>query len=552
MTGSAWNLAQNILMAFGGLGLFLFGLKTMSDGLKNIAGNRMKTLIEKASSNKFLAFLFGMLVTAVTQSSTATSIMAIGFVNAGLMKLNQFAGIIIGAGVGTTFTAFLFSFRIDSFAPIFIIFGITLYLFFKKRRAKNLGFIILGVGILFYGLSVMGDHLYQFSQAEGFQRALLAFENPMLALLVGLLLTAIIQSSTATIGIIISMYLSGVELSFSTAAFLVLGANIGTCSTALLSSLAAGIESKRAALIHAAYKFIAGSSCAVIIFIFPGILTWFQSVWQDSSMQVAMFHTLYNLVAAGVMIFFTKQLVALVYIILPKKQSESTSRQLLHIIEKKEQTPDVIFAQSHGEICRMGQIALNNLHLALEAFFERNYEKSAKVMEIEETIDYLRSEITAYLMRVKSAELTAGDIEKLGAFLYIVYDIERLGDHAENIAEYAVGEDSHKDNLSHEALFELDTMSKVMTEAIALALESFENRDAGLFMRVEELEQLVDDLCKKALDGQIARLNAKKCDPRSSVVFTNMVSDIERCSDHAVNIAAGVKGGKAQRPKVLI
>ena len=540
MTVSTWDFIQNVFMALGGLGLFLFGLKTMSDGLKNIAGSRMKTLIERASSNKFLAFVFGMLVTAVTQSSTATSIMAIGFVNAGLMKLNQFAGIVIGAGVGTTFTAFLFSFRFDAIAPILIVFGISMHLFFSKVKVKNLGFIILGIGILFFGLSMMRAHLYIFSQMEGFQRALAAFENPLPALLVGLLLTAIIQSSTATIGIIISMYLSGVGLSFPTAAFLVLGANIGTRSTALLSSLAAGTESKRAALIHATYKFIAGTSCAVIILVFPGILTWFQHTWQDGALQVAMFHTLYNLVAAGIMIFFTKQLAAFVYILIPKKQKESTSRQLMHIIENKEQKPEVIFAQSHDEICRMGQIALNNLQLALEAFFERNYEKAAKVMEVEETINYLRTEITAYLTRVKSAALTTEDIEKLGAFLFIAYDIERLGDHAENIAEYAVGEDSHKDNMSDEALNDLDTISKAMMDTITLALKSFENLDGSSLAQVDELEQRVDDLCKKTLDGHIARLNSKKCDPRSSVVFTNMVSDIERCSDHAVNIAARV------------
>jgi phosphate:Na+ symporter len=337
------------------------------------------------------------------------------------------------------------------------------------------------------------------------------------------------------------MYLGGVDLSFPTAAFLILGANIGTCSTALLSSLAAGTESKRAALIHVTYKLIAGTSFAVIILVFPGILIWFQNTWQDSSMQVAMFNTLYNLVAAGVMIFFTKQLVAFVHIILPKKQKESTSRQLMHIVENKDQKPETIFAQSHSEICRMGQIALNNLHLALEAFFERNYEKAAKVMEVEKTIDYLRTEITAYLTRVKSATLTTEDIEKIGAFLFIAYDIERLGDHAENIAEYAVGEDSHKDNMSDEALSDLDTVSNAMIDSVTLALKSFENLDGSSLALVDELEQRVDDLCKKTLDRHVARLNAKKCDPRSSVVFANMISDLERCSDHAVNIAARVR-----------
>jgi len=537
MEMTTWDFFQNVFLALGGLGLFLLGLKMMSDGLKNITGSRMRSIIGKATANRFLGFLFGMTVTAITQSSTATSVMAIGFVNAGLMKLAQFASIIIGASVGTTFTAFFFNFRIDPIAPLLIFIGTVMNLLFNKKKVKNIGFITLGIGILFFGLTTMGIPLRAFSQLDGFQRMLLTFENPFLALLTGLLFTAVIQSSTATIGIIIVMFLGGVDLCFGTVAFLVLGANIGTCSTALLSSIATGRESKRAALIHTSYKVITGGAFAVLILIFPGILSWFQETWQDGAFQIAMFHTLYNLAAAGVMIFFTKQLVKLVYFIIPKQSSDDNARRLEYLEENKERTPEIVFMQAHSEMHRMGKIALRNLKLTLEAFFEKNVEKANKVIELEETIDYLRNEISAYLMSVKSSELTAVNVEKLGSMLHIVTDIERLGDHAENIAEYIVCEKDHRVYLSNEALDELREISEAMMETLMLALNIFELHDSSRLTQLEALEQKVDDLCEKYIANHLVRLADEKCDPRCSVVFANMISDLERCSDHALNIA---------------
>jgi len=537
MEMTTWDFVQNVFLALGGLGLFLLGLKTMSDGLKDIAGSRMRTIIGKATANRFLGFLFGTAVTAVTQSSTATSVMAIGFVNAGLMKLAQYASIIIGASVGTTFTAFFFNFRIDPIAPLLIFIGIALHLFFGKKNIKNIGIIILGIGILFFGLTIMGIPLGEFSQLDGFQQILYAFQNPILALITGLLFTAVIQSSTATIGIIIVMYLGGIDMSFSTAAFLVLGANIGTCSTALLSSLAASREAKRAALIHASYKIITGGTCALLLLIFPVILTWFQGAWQEPALQIAMFHTIYNVSAAGIMIFFTKQLVKLVYFIIPKRSADDSARQLVYLDENETLTPEIVFSQARGEMLRMGRIALKNLKLSLEAFFEKDIEKANSVIEVEDTIDFLRDEITAYLMSVQSTELTTEHVDQLGSMLHIVTDIERLGDHAENIAEYIISEKNHRIYLSNVALDELYEISVAMRETLDIALDIFEVPDSAHLPKVEALEQKVDDLCEKYLSTHITRITEGTCDPRSSVVFTNMISDLERCSDHALNIA---------------
>ena len=543
MEMNAWDFVTNIFLALGGLGLFLLGLKTMSDGLKDIAGSRMRSIIGKATANRFLGFLFGSVVTVVTQSSTATSVMAIGFVNAGLMNLMQFASIIIGASVGTTVTAHFFNFRIDPIAPLLIFIGIALHIFFSKKNIKSLGLIILGIGILFFGLATMGIPLREFSQMDGFAQVLHAFENPVLALITGILFTAIVQSSTATIAIIVVMYLGGVDMSFATAAFLVLGANIGTCSTALLSSLAAGRESKRAALIHASYKIITGGACTLLLLMFPAILVWFQNTWQEGAVQIAMFHTIYNVGAALIMIFFTKQLVRLVYFIIPKRSSDDNERKLIYLDENKERTPEIVFAQAQDEMLRMGRMVLKSLKLSLEAFFERDIEKASRVIEIEDTIDFLRNEITDYLTGVQSTELTSKNVEQLGSMLHIVTDMERLGDHAENIAEYIMGERTCRTYLSNTALDELYEISVAMRETLDMALDAFETKDTALLPKVEQLEQKVDDLCDTYLASHIARLTQESCDPRSSVVYTSMISDLERCSDHALNIAEKTFGG---------
>ena len=549
MEMTMWDSVTSVFLALGGLGLFLLGLKTMSDGLKDIAGSRMRSVIGKATSNKFLGLLFGAVVTAITQSSTATSVMAIGFVNAGLMNLVQFASIIIGASVGSTLTAIFFNFGVDPVAPLLIFLGIALHIFFSRKNVKSTGLIILGIGILFFGLTTMSVPLREFSQMDGFAQILRVFESPVLALITGILFTAIIQSSAATIGIIIVMYLGGIDMSFSTAAFLVLGANIGTCSTALLSSLAAGRESKRAALIHVSYKLITGGVCALLLLIFPAVLVWFQSTWQDGAMQITMFHVIYNIGAATIMIFFTKQLVRLVHFIIPKQPSEDNEKKLIYLEENKERAPEVVFTQAENEMLRMGRIVQKNLRLSLEAFFERDLDKANKVIEIEATIDFLRNEITEYLTGVQSTNITPENLEQLGSMLHIVTDIERLGDHAENIAEYIVGERTCRAYLSNSALDELYEISLSVRETLDIALDTFEEKDITLLSKVELLEQKVDDLCDKYLTNHIDRLSEESCDPRSSVVYTGMISDLERCSDHALNIAEKTFGSKLKNPK---
>ena len=468
---STWEFTQQIFLAVGGLSLFLFGLKMMSDGLKNIAGSRLRTIIGKATSNRFLGFFVGLMVTALIQSSTATSVMAIGFINAGLMKLSQFVGIIIGANLGSTSTAFLISFKIDPFAPLLIFFGIVLYLFFKKKKARDIGFFIAGLGTLFFGLSTMSSPLAGFSQMEGFQKVLAAFENPMLALLAGLVFTAVIQSSAATIGIIIAMFHGGVNMAFDTAVFLVLGSNVGTCSTALLSSLAASRESKRAALTHLVYNVITCAVFGSIVAIFPGILAWFQRTWHEGARQIVMFHVLYNAAAAAAMLFFTRQLTKLIYLLIPRRAEENRDESLVYLGSDRVQTPETTFMQAHSEINRMGKMAYDNLQLALEAFYKREAKIAAAVSDTEDTIDYLKKEITGYLMGIQSTELSSVDIERLGHYLQVLTDIERVGDHAMNIAEHAFIEDNYRIYISLEGFEGILKLGDYVLEVLNISLK---------------------------------------------------------------------------------
>ena len=544
MAADTWEFIQKIFLIAGGLGLFLYGMKIMSDGLENIAGDRMRQILEKATSNRFFGVITGTAVTMIIQSSSATTVMVVGFVNANLMSLSQAIGVIMGANIGTTITAQMISFRIDAIAPLIIFVGLVLFLAVKKRTVKNTGYILLGFGILFFGISVMGGQLKEFAGQPGFQTMLTAFDNPMLAMLVGMVFTAIIQSSSATTGIVVALYLSGVSLPFGTAAFLVLGSNIGTCITALLASLTANRESKRAALAHILFNVFGCIIVGSLITIFPGILSWIQSLTPgDGARQIANFHTLFNVATAVLLIGFIRQLNALVHKIIPEKLHESVNtKRLIYLDLNIMQTPAIAVTQAHRELCRMGRMAGDNLQRSLDAFYEKDSDKAAKVLEIEDTINFLNHQITVWLVKMRGLDLSEADIERLGMMLHTVSDIERIGDHAENIAEYALMEEHDRVKLSQAAMDALHTLSEAAMAVLTLALDIFESRDESCLSKVAPLEDRVDNLSKEYVEQHIQRLKDAVCDPKSGVVFTDMVSDLERCADHATNIAYSILG----------
>ncbi|MDR0469947.1 MAG: Na/Pi cotransporter family protein [Peptococcaceae bacterium] len=540
-----WDLIFKVFLIFGGLGLFLFGMKIMSDGLENMAGDRLRSILEKATAHRFFGIIVGTVVTCIIQSSSATTVMVVGFVNASMLTLTQAISIIMGANIGTTITAQIISFKIDPIAPLCIFAGLVMHMFFKKRNTKNTGYILLGFGILFFGISTMGAPLKEFSKLDWFQSMLLTFQHPFLSLLAGIIFTAIIQSSSATTGIIVALYLGGVNLPFQTAAYLVLGSNIGTCITAMLASIAASRESKRAALAHVLFNVIGCIIFGTLIMAFPGILTWIQVTWKDGARQVAMFHTLFNVSTVVVLVGFIKQLAMLVHKVIPEIESENAAtKKLVFLGSSIMQIPAIAVTQAQRELDRMGAMALENLQLALETFFTGDTSKTATVLEVEDTIDYLNHNITTWLVRIRGLKLSDVDMEKLGTMLHTVSDIERIGDHAENIVEYAMFEEKYGTKISQAAMDELRELSDATVETIKLALKTFKDRDASLLHVIDKLEQKVDDMSITCVENHIQRLQDEVCDPRGGVMFTDMVTDLERCADHANNIAYSILGNQ--------
>jgi len=535
---------ESIMIVAGGLGLFLFGMRIMSNGLETIAGNRLQGILQAATSNRFLAVIVGIIATIALNSSTASTVMTVSFVNSGLMNLTQAIGIIMGANLGTTLSAQLVAFRIDAYAPIFIFVGIILYVFFKKKSIKNIGYVILGFGILFFGITTMGGPLRALGGTPEFSQMLVAFQNPLLALLAGFAFTAAVQSSTAATGILVAMYISGVPIPFETGAFIILGTNIGTSITTLIASIPANRASKRAALFHITFDIIGSTVFGTLIFIAPGILGWFQSTWAEPARQIAMFHTLYNTATLLLLLPFATYLAKLMERVVPVVQSEivdsTYEKRLLHLDTKLIKSPSMAVFNAQLEICRMSKVANDNLALALDAFYERDLDKAKKVFDNEGIVNYLYQEIASKLVWVNNMKLSNAEAEKIGKMFGILSDIERIGDHAENIAEYIIEAEESGVHFSDSAIEELKTLGGTTVKLANEALYAFEHQDTSRLPQIKVLEEKVDNLTKKSAQNHIGRLKAGDCDPKSAVVFTDMIIDLERCGDHANNIAFSI------------
>jgi len=535
-----------IFLVAGGLGLFLFGMKIMSNGLALVAGDRLQSILQKATSNRFLAIFVGIFATIAINSSTAVTIMTVSFVNSGLMTLSQAIGIIMGANVGTTFSAQLIAFRVDTFAPLFIFVGIVMHMFFKKRSIKNIGYVILGFGVLFFGISVMGTPLRGLAHEPSFNALLTAFQNPVLALLAGFVFTAIVQSSTATTGLLVTMHLSGVPISFETSAFIILGTNIGTSITTVIASIPASRDSKRAALFHIMFDVIGSTVFGTLIFIFPGILAWFQSTWSESARQVAMFHTFYNVATLVLLIPFVKYVSALMQKLVPMRPDEinrTYEKKLIYLDtldSKIMQSSSLAVLNARLELSRMGKIANENLSLALDSFFEGSTEKANKTFENESIINYLNQHITAKLVSINNMALSRYEAEEIGKMFKVLSDIERIGDHAENIAEYTIIIEEHDVKFSDDAIDELKTLGDLTIDLITKTLDAYEHQDESQLPEINLLEKEVDKLSKEFTENHISRLKTEKCEPKGGVLFTDMIIDLERSGDHANNIAFSI------------
>jgi len=540
---------SDIFLIVGGLGLLLFGMKMMSTGLEVVAGDRLQNILKRATSNRFLAVFVGIIATICINSSTAVTIITVGFVNSGLINLTQSIGIIMGANVGTTFSAQLIAFKIDTIAPLFIFVGIVMYMFFKKRSIRNIGYIILGFGILFFSITVMGSPLKELAKQPAFNAMLSTFENPFFALLAGFVFTAIIQSSSATMGLLVTMHLSGVPIPFETSAFIILGTNIGTSITTVIASLAANRDSKRAALFHITYDIIGSAVFGTLIFTFPAILSWFQETWTESARQVAMFHTLYNVATMVLLLPFIKWIAILMQKIVPLKEEEFSKtheKKLMYLDTGITKAPTAIASvnAAHLEICRMGKIANESFVLALESFFEKDEDKVKKTFELEKVVNFLNRKIASKLVEINNMILSASDAEKVGKMFKILSDIERIGDHAENIAEYALLIKEGNLKFSDVAIEELKLLGDKTVKQTVRAINVYEHQEESVLPQIKFFEKEIDKLSEDFTENHIERLKKSVCEPGSGVIFTDMIINLERIADHAKNIACSIASKK--------
>jgi len=532
-----------LFLLLGGLGMFLYGMKMMSDGLENVAGDKMRQTLEVLTTNRFAAVGIGSAVTALIQSSSATTVMVVGFVNAGLMTLLQATGVIMGANIGTTITGQLIAFKLSDIAPIFVFAGMLMVVFVKKRFYRKLGDIILGFGILFVGLTLMAQAMDPLKENEAFRNFLINFKNPFLGVLAGAIFTAIIQSSSASVGILQTFASIGL-IGLDSAVYVILGQNIGTCVTAIISAIGANTNSKRAAGIHLMFNIIGTIIYLILLSIFPSIVPIVESLSPfNAARQIANFHTIFNVSVTLVLFPFARQLVKLVTLIIPDKAgAELVEKRLVYLDERIAQTPAIVLKQTLKEVNRMGKISYENLQRALEAFFANDESKASRVLEVESTIDFLTHNIATYLIEFRGLNLSENDLKIMGSLHHVIIDMERIGDHAENIAEFTFTLSEKRGCLSQEAETELRTMAKRTIEMLSAALEIFESRNESRLDGIEKMEQEIDRMKKQFINNHIERLQVKTCDPQVGVIFTNMISVLERVADHAHNIALSLLG----------
>lgn len=519
---------------FGGLGLFLYGMKLMSDGLENVAGEKLKGILEKITSNKVMGVLVGTIVTAIIQSSSATTVMVVSFVNAGLMSLVQATGVILGSNIGTTITAQMVSFKLEVVAPIFVGIGAIFMLCAKKKRMKDLAYISLGFGILFMGMGLMSSSMEPISELPFFRRfIILVGNNSLFGVLVGIIMTAIIQSSSATTGILVALAVAG-TIDMKIAFPILLGCNIGTCVTAILASLTANRTAKKAALLHLFFKIF-----GTILFLpfgaqvveFVGYLTPY-----NVGRQVANAHTIFNIAITIVVLPISGYFVKLVNYILPEDNTIE-KKGAIYLDKKLLETPVVASGQVIKETIRMANIAKLNFELSIKAFFEGKQEDIKRVYENENIINVLEQEITEYLVELSQHSLPVENAKLISQAYHTINDIERIGDHCENIVELATYKVDNNIELSNEAIKEVEEISNTTLKAVNIAIKAFSDKDKSHKSIVDEVEEEIDSLEKTFRTNNIRRLSNKMCHANAGVMFFDLLSNLERIGDHANNIA---------------
>ncbi len=536
----------SLLELLGGLGLFIFGMRQMGEGLQKTAGNRLQRLIELLTSRPIAAIAVGAGVTALIQSSSATTVMTVGFVNAGLMTLKQAIGIIMGANIGTTITAQLIAFNLGQYSLPAIALGAFLIIFLKNKRFKNFGQIILGFGLLFLGLTVMSQTMRPLAETPAFLNLFKTFGAvPVLGVFVGILSTALIQSSSATIGILISLASVG-AIDYQIAIPILLGDNIGTTITALLSSIGTNLSARRAALAHMLFNLLGTVLFLFILYVVPDIPGMLENFirWLGlhfgyvltTERLIANTHTIFNVANTLVWFPFISFLTILVIRLIPGKE-EILTKGPIYLDERILSTPAVAVEQAHKEILRMADLAYLNVSDARRVFMENEEQLMEKVYEREEALDNLETSITDYLVKLSKKQLSEENNNRINNFFHLINDIERIGDHAENIIELAQYKDQENLSFSQIAQEELSDMFDRVMQAIDQAIKTLTTGDLETAIKVLRFEDEVDRMENEYREHHIQRLNEGLCYPGAGIVFVDLLSNLERIGDHASNMA---------------
>lgn len=539
-----------ILPVFAGIGLFLYGITAMGDGLEHAAGSKMKKILGALTRNRLLAVIVGALVTGLIQSSTATTVMVVGFVNAGLMTLAQAVGVIMGANIGTTVTSVLIALDLTAIAPVALFIGVFVMLFVKKDIIKHIAQTIAGFGMLFWGMETMSSSMEPLRDSQVFADMITNFNNPLMGILIGIIVTVIIQSSSASVGILQALALQGL-VPIDLAIYVLLGQNIGTCLTALLSAAGTKTNTKRTAMIHLLFNVI-GSGVFLLITLFTPYTSLLEMISDNVSVQISAAHIIFNVVSTIILFPFANLLIKISCILVPDKESEDSKLEFKFYDEHLLTTPPIAVEQISKEVVRMAYLARDNFDRAATALINNDTSKVEKIESVEDVVNFLNHGITRHLVKINALDLDMSDAKVIGRLFHVINDIERIGDHAVNLSEALVVRNSEKLAISDEAVNELDTMRKCVMELLDASIKSFEKQELTLdeAKNIESLETVSDNLKEKYQNAHLHRLNEEHCETRAGMMFVNTLIDFERVGDHAKNIAFSV--GKKPSEKVSV
>ncbi|WP_334309795.1 Na/Pi cotransporter family protein [Blautia sp.] len=536
----------------GGLALFLYGMQMMSNGLEAAAGNKMKQILEKLTANRFLGVLVGAGITAVIQSSSATTVMVVGFVNSGMMTLKQAVWIIMGANIGTTITGQLIALDVGQLAPLFAFCGVALIVFVKKQKVHHYGLIVAGLGILFIGMEMMSGAMMPLRESEAFVSLMTKFSNPVLGILAGAVFTAVIQSSSASVGILQALAGSGL-IGLSNAVYVLFGQNIGTCITAILAAIGTSRNAKRTTVIHLMFNLI-GTTIFTIVCITTPLTSLVESLTPDNvASQIANMHTLFNIVTTLLLLPFGNYLAKAAVRILPEKQDEQADVMHMEFIRPMETKRDTQIGLSaiavtgiKKELHRMIDMAKENVEASFQAVKAGTTENLETVQEREEYIDYLNKEISKYISKVLVNESNPRDSQYISALFKVCGNVERIGDHAMNICGYTKLIEKQGISFSQEVRVEIDAMKEVCIKALEFLNEIHHNQQDNNqdVKAIEKLEQQIDDMTDDYRQKQLVRMQKGTCSEEGCIIYSEMLTDFERIGDHILNIGQEMGLGK--------